>query len=57
MIFGRLYYHHLVFNVNGTVKNFKDKTPVPNCAVVLKGSDGKLVQAKTDASGNYTLCT
>jgi hypothetical protein len=34
---------------------FKDKTPIPNCAVVLKGSDGKLVQAKTDASGNYTM--
>lgn len=45
----------LIFNVNGTVKNFKDKTPVPNCAVVLKGSDGTLVQAKTDATGNYTM--
>lgn len=45
----------LVFNVNGTVKNAKDKTPVPNCAVILKGSDGKLVQTKTDASGNYTM--
>lgn len=45
----------LIFNVNGTVKNIEDKTPVPNCAVVLKGSDGKLVQTKTDASGNYTM--
>ena len=45
----------LVFNVNGTVKNVEDKTPVANCSIILKGSDGKLVQSKTDASGNYSM--
>jgi peptidoglycan-associated lipoprotein len=45
----------LVFNVNGSVKNMEDKTPVTNCPVILKGSDGTLVQTKTDATGNFTM--
>ena len=45
----------LVFNVGGTVKSDKDKTVVPNCAVILKGSDGTLLQSKTDAAGTYSM--
>jgi peptidoglycan-associated lipoprotein len=45
----------LVFKVKGTVKNIEDKTPVPNCAVILKGSDGTLVQAKADQTGSYLM--
>ncbi|MCD6069336.1 MAG: outer membrane protein/peptidoglycan-associated protein [Bacteroidetes bacterium] len=45
----------LVFNVSGTVKNAEDKTPVANCPVILKGSDGTLVQSKSDASGSFTM--
>ncbi len=45
----------LVFKVMGTVKNVEDQTVVPGCAIVLKGSDGGLVQAKTDAAGAYTM--
>jgi len=41
--------------LSGTVRNATDKTPVPNCYIVLKGSDGTLVQAKTNPSGEYQL--
>ncbi len=45
----------LAFNISGTVRNIEDKTPVPNCGVILKGSDGSLVQAKTDDKGAYSM--
>ena len=45
----------LAFNISGTVRNIEDKTPVPNCSVILKGSDGSLVQAKTDEKGGYAM--
>ena len=45
----------LAFNISGTVRNIEDKTPVPNCGIILKGSDGSLVQAKTDDKGGYSM--
>lgn len=45
----------LVFKVKGTVRNIEDKTPVPNCSIILKGSDGTLVQAKADKEGSYLM--
>ena len=45
----------LIFNVNGTVKSAKDQSVIPNCSIILKGSDGTLVQGKTDKEGNYTM--
>ena len=45
----------LVFNVGGTVTNITDKTVVPNCPIIIKGSDGTLAQITTDKDGNYTL--
>ncbi len=45
----------LIFKVKGSVKNLEDQTIVPNCAIVLKGSDGTMVQAKTDAAGVYNM--
>jgi peptidoglycan-associated lipoprotein len=45
----------LVFNVSGQVTNIKDKTIIPNCPVILKGSDGTLVQTTTDKDGNYNI--
>jgi len=45
----------LVFNASGTVTNLKDKTVVPNCPIIIKGSDGTLAQVASDKDGNYTL--
>jgi peptidoglycan-associated lipoprotein len=45
----------LVFNVSGTVTNALDKTPVPNCPIIIKGSDGTLAQSAADKDGNYTI--
>lgn len=45
----------LVFKVQGVVKNLKDQTIVPNTTIILKGSDGTLVQTKTDAKGEYLM--
>ena len=45
----------LNFFVKGVIKNNFDQTPIPNCSIVLKGSDGTLVQVKTDATGNYSM--
>lgn len=45
----------LVFKVDGVVRNEKDQTPIPNCPVILKGSDGTLVQATTDKDGAYSM--
>jgi hypothetical protein len=41
--------------VSGIVTNEKNKTLVPNCYIVLKGSDGSLIQTKTDSLGAYKL--
>ncbi len=41
--------------LSGIVRNATDKTAVPNCCVVLKGSDGTLVQTRTNPSGEYQL--
>lgn len=41
--------------LSGIVRNATDKTAVPNCYIVLKGSDGTLVQARTNPSGEYQL--
>lgn len=43
------------FKVLGTVTNQKDKTVIPNCPIVLKGSDGILVQTRTDTQGKYEI--
>ncbi|MBS1646869.1 MAG: PD40 domain-containing protein [Bacteroidetes bacterium] len=45
----------LVFNVSGIVTNSLDKTPVPNCPIIIKGSDGTLAQSAADKDGNYTI--
>src|SRR2546430_12427452 len=45
----------LVFNVSGQVTNIDDKTIIPNCPIILKGSDGPLVQTTTDKHGNYNI--
>ncbi len=45
----------LVFNASGIVTNLEDKTPVPNCPIIIKGSDGTLAQVTTDKDGAYTL--
>lgn len=41
--------------VSGIVTNEKNKTLVPNCYIILKGSDGSLIQTKTDSLGTYKL--
>jgi peptidoglycan-associated lipoprotein len=33
----------------------EDKTIIPNCPIILKGSDGTLVQTTTDKDGNYEI--
>lgn len=45
----------LVFNVAGTITNADDKTVVPNCPIIIKGSDGTLAQITSDKDGNYTI--
>ena len=45
----------LVFNVAGVVTNMVDQTKVPNCPLIIKGSDGTLAQSSTDKDGAYTL--
>lgn len=45
----------LVFSVSGQVTNMDDKTIIPNCPIILKGSDGTLVQTTTDKDGNYEI--
>ena len=45
----------LIFNVSGIVTNKEDKTVIPNCPIVLKGSDGTLVQTTSDKDGNYNV--
>lgn len=45
----------LVFSVSGQVTNATDKTIIPNCPVILKGSDGTLIQTTTDKDGNYEI--
>ncbi|MFL5754237.1 MAG: OmpA family protein [Bacteroidia bacterium] len=45
----------LIFKAKGTVKSSKDQTVVPNCSIILKGSDGTLVQAKSDAKGEFLM--
>jgi outer membrane protein OmpA-like peptidoglycan-associated protein len=41
--------------ISGSVSNMQDNSPVPNCPVVLRGSDGALVQTKTSLAGNYSM--
>ncbi|MCD6067140.1 MAG: outer membrane protein/peptidoglycan-associated protein [Bacteroidetes bacterium] len=41
--------------VSGSVKNMQDQTHIPNCPVILKGSDGTLIQIRTDSAGQYTF--
>ncbi|MGZ3941934.1 MAG: OmpA family protein [Bacteroidia bacterium] len=45
----------LVFNVSGQITNIDDKTIIPNCPIILKGSDGTLVQTTSDKDGNYSI--
>ncbi len=45
----------LVFNASGVVTNMEDKTVIPNCPIIIKGSDGTLAQVTTDKDGAYTL--
>lgn len=45
----------LVFNAAGVVTNLKDNTVIPNCPIIIKGSDGTLAQVTTDKDGAYTL--
>lgn len=45
----------LVFNVSGQVTNADDKTPVPNCPIIIKGSDGTLAQVTTDKDGGFSI--
>jgi len=45
----------LVFSVSGQVTNMDDKTIIPNCPIILKGSDGTLVQTTSDKDGNYEI--
>ncbi len=45
----------LVFNAAGVVTNSDDKTVVPNCPIIIKGSDGTLAQVSTDKDGAFTL--
>ena len=45
----------LVFNAAGIVTNLKDKTVIPNCPIIIKGSDGTLAQITSDKDGAYTL--
>lgn len=46
---------HAQIMLSGIVRNATDKTAVPNCYIVLKGSDGTLVQTRTNPSGEYQL--
>ena len=45
----------LVITASGTVRNAEDKTPVPNCPIIIKGSDGTLAQVSTDKDGNFSI--
>ena len=48
----------LVFNATGTVTGVDDKGNkciVPNCPIIIKGSDGTLAQVTTDKDGNYSI--
>lgn len=45
----------LVFNAAGVVTNLKDKTVIPNCPIIIKGSDGTLAQIASDKDGAFTL--
>jgi peptidoglycan-associated lipoprotein len=45
----------LVFNASGVVTNAEDKTIVPNCPIIIKGSDGTLAQITSDKDGAYTI--
>ncbi|MES2593074.1 MAG: OmpA family protein [Bacteroidota bacterium] len=45
----------LLFSVTGTVNDAKSKEPVEGVVIKLKGSDGSLVETKTDAEGKYTF--
>src|ERR1700756_350432 len=45
----------LVFNVAGTITNAEDKTVIPNCPIIIKGSDGTLAQIASDKDGAYTI--
>ena len=45
----------LVFNASGVITNADDKTIVPNCPIIIKGSDGTLAQITSDKDGAYTI--
>jgi peptidoglycan-associated lipoprotein len=45
----------LIITASGSVTNAIDKTGVPNCPIIIKGSDGTLAQVTTDKDGNFTI--
>jgi len=45
----------LVFNAAGTITNANDKSVIPNCPIIIKGSDGTLAQITSDKDGSYTI--
>ena len=47
----------LLFAVDGKILDDKYKEPVPGVAILLKGSDGSIIETKTDENGNYRFET
>jgi peptidoglycan-associated lipoprotein len=47
----------LLFAVEGKILDDKYKEPVMGVAVLLKGSDGSVIETKTDETGNYRFET